>query len=156
MHDKQAVLFATQPFLLQKFRILAPPSITHWERCLVQCSEDLHRQFGVTISHHLEQSEKQEESYDANEGCWQVIINVAPNAFSSRGPCMSHSIILVTRSSCKCGVLFKGYPSVINNRQVPCLFSLSICLRGYLGRGSRNRRKCTSKKAAPQMQCNSI
>lgn len=99
---------------------------------------------GCTISHHSavcsEQYEKQEKSHDANESFWQVIINVVSIAFSNKGPCMSHSIILLTRSSCKCGVLFKGYPSVINNRQVPCLSSLSIGLKGHLGTSSRKRR----------------
>lgn len=74
---------------------------------------------------------KQEETHDANEDCWQVIINVALIAFSSKGPSMSHSIIRLNRSSCKCGVLFKRYPSVISNAQVPCLSTLSIRLRGH-------------------------
>lgn len=47
--------------------------IKHWELYPVQCSEDLHMQFGIIIYHHSdgcsEQYEKQEESYDANEGC---------------------------------------------------------------------------------------
>lgn len=69
---------------------------------------------------------------------------------------MSPSIILQTRSSCKCGVLFEGYPSAINNRQVPCLSSLSIHLRGHLGRvqGKEKYGMCTSKEAALHRQCN--
>lgn len=35
------------------------------------------------------------------------------------GPCTSPSIILPTRSSCKCGVLCKGYPSAISNKASP-------------------------------------
>lgn len=64
---------------------------------------------------------------------------------------MSHSIILLTRSSCKCGVLFKGYPSVINNKQVPCPSSLSIRLRGHLGTGSR---KGKIQREASEGRCN--
>lgn len=77
-----------------------------------------------------------ESKNDANGNCRQVIINVDPILLCSEGPCMSHSIILLTSSSCKCGVLFKGYPSAINYEQVNRL-SLSIYLMGNLEDGSR-------------------
>lgn len=60
-----------------------------------------------------------EDSRVANEGCWQVIINVVPVALNSEGPCTSPSIILPTRSSCKCDVLSEGHPSAISNKASP-------------------------------------
>ena len=136
------VLFEIQTFL-QQDDILAPSSITPGEsdtslRCPGDQAGGLPSLFLIV---HSEQYEKQEESCDANGGCWQVIINVAPVAFSGKGPCTSHSIILLTRSPCKCGVLFKGYPSVINNGHVPCLFSLSKRLRGHSGTVASERKK---------------
>lgn len=70
------------------------------------------RHIGVTISYRSDccTASNRESKRDANEGCWQVI-NVVPISLCSKGPCVSPSIILLTRSSCRCGVLFKGYPS---------------------------------------------
>lgn len=156
-----SVLFAVQPLFCCKISGWYINFSIHHSVGALQCSEDPRRQPGVTISHcsdgRSEHYEKQEGSCDANGGLLTSYYKCCSHCIEQHGPCMSHSIILLTRSSCKCGVLFKGCPSVIKNGQVSCLCSLSIRLRGRLGKGSREGgmwKVHFERKRQPQVQYN--